>query len=941
MGVSVTKEGPYFAGGGGQTPNNQTNMKFSQMRDVFKLDLKGSSASGSSATSIIKASELRRNVDNNARDPYVPDAVINEDISSSNNWKVSQMRSSIKRFWATQSGTDTNFKMGRYNGSEGIDWGGYGSGGRDSTSSGNGNLTKNVQKFVKIEGTCGANDSGVWGGQNQDPGAGSWTPGAPAAQLRPVVPARNVRIWVYGSILGAGGEGGYDGRGYNAANNRQNGADPGTPGGTALGIDHSGNNTEVVIKSGSARIYGGGGGGEQGMNGAIPEIGQCIKEYTLSGCGSAPACSPGVQIGPIVQGSCCNEGEYCWSRFWGGEWCNEYCNAYTKTRTCKDVVDSTLPAQGIGGRGGNGQGYNLSRSNGSEGTNPSEKCPTCNPGYTLNAGKCTDAGRRGGNGGSWGQAGESTTANNALHQPQPSTGGRAGRAICGSNYTVAGTVNGNTVKGTYSGQCDGSTSVSNCSSPIANITKTGTGPWTLSWNVTGTAPFTVTGSSSPNDSSWNPTTTSGSVTVNPGTSTTYVINVSNNCGASQDQMGIGYLPPTWTVTRSASWQLQTIFNKYQGQGQQQIVSTRTSDGSSTQGVNAYGGSKYRMRHRCGTYPSWLSGDNDAKNLSETSQRGPVFKLSNSTTLRLEDGSSHPNNGNYNHPDSRNWEDFKITTDRGTFSVDGQTDWPLYIDGLHSRNESRASWLAITGGTTINWYKTPNESDWSSFMNEYAVYREPQNDPQVGTHTYQGIITISTAGKYYLAWACDNSGTITFNGNTTSHNSFINVKTEVYNFLAAGDYPITFTVTNDSHSNNNWTDNPGGMAIRMYDDTSNNNNVWSTRDDVAGTSSSSGGTTSDQRIELWDGTNPDANAWFYIVSKDSTITEAKFVDGGRKLRIKGGGNITLELGWDDNPGDAGVAMNWIDIFDWRWTRSGGDGDQRHTMPICGGDIIYSV
>ena len=152
---------------------------------------------------------------------------------------------------------------------------------------------------------------------------------------------------------------------------------------------------------------------------------------------------------------------------------------------------------------------------------------------------------------------------------------------------------------------------------------------------------------------------------------------------------------------------------------------------------------------------------------------------------------------------------------------------------------------------------------------------------------------------------------------------------------------TFTVTNDSHSNNNWTDNPGGMAIRMYDDTSNNNNVWSTRDDVAGTSSSSGGTTSDQRIELWDGTNPDANAWFYIVSKDSTITEAKFVDGGRKLRIKGGGNITLELGWDDNPGDAGVAMNWIDIFDWRWTRSGGDGDQRHTMPICGGDIIYSV
>ena len=59
MGVSVTKEGPYF--NGGATPSNTTNIKFSQMRDVFKLDLKGSTATGSDATSIIKASELRRN----------------------------------------------------------------------------------------------------------------------------------------------------------------------------------------------------------------------------------------------------------------------------------------------------------------------------------------------------------------------------------------------------------------------------------------------------------------------------------------------------------------------------------------------------------------------------------------------------------------------------------------------------------------------------------------------------------------------------------------------------------------------------------------------------------------------------------------------------------------------------------------------------------------
>ena len=32
MGVSVTKEGPYF--NGGATPSNTTNIKFSQMRDA-------------------------------------------------------------------------------------------------------------------------------------------------------------------------------------------------------------------------------------------------------------------------------------------------------------------------------------------------------------------------------------------------------------------------------------------------------------------------------------------------------------------------------------------------------------------------------------------------------------------------------------------------------------------------------------------------------------------------------------------------------------------------------------------------------------------------------------------------------------------------------------------------------------------------------------------
>ena len=379
MGLSVyDREGPYFSSG---------EIKWSQLRNTFKEVSSGS----------ISALELKRNTNPDERDPIVPDAVANEDIAGWNfssgtgdsNWKASQMRDSYKRFWARQTGTDINLRMGRYNGSSGIDWGGYGSSGRDSTSSGNGNLTKNIQKFIKIEGICGSNDSGTWSGTNNDPGAGLFTPGTAAARLAPGVPARNVRIWVYGKIHGAGGEGGYDSRGYDHASQTQFGADPGTPGGTALRIDNpNGNDVWVNIKSGSAEIYGGGGGGEQGGNGNIPEKGTCSRTWQTSGCGSAPNCAASnggtVETTSSWSGGCCNWGQWCWSRWPIGTFCNSYCTANTQNNACKETVESIRPTQGIGGRGGNGQGYNLSRTNGQNGTTPNTLVNTCISGYAYN-----------------------------------------------------------------------------------------------------------------------------------------------------------------------------------------------------------------------------------------------------------------------------------------------------------------------------------------------------------------------------------------------------------------------------------------------------------------------------------------------------------------------------------------------------------------------------
>ena len=793
MPVSVTKEGPYF--NGGSAPSNTTNIKFSQMRDVFKLDLKGSTATGSNATSVIRASELRRNTNNNARDPIVPDAVINEDIAgfSQPNWKVSQMRNSIKRFWATQSGTDVYFAMGRYSGAGcsdssncGIDWGGYGAGGRDSTSSGNGNLTKNVQKFIKIEGTCGATDSGSWGGQGNDPGAGTWTQGTAAARLAPVVPARNVRIWVYGSILGAGGEGGYDSRGYHRASNTQFGADPGTPGGIALKIDNpNGNQVWVDIKSNNGKIWGGGGGGEQGRNGDIPNPGECKREWQTSGCGTAAGCGSGESIS-TWSGGCCT-----WYQFCNGpweNWCNEHCGGNTQYRLCREVQDSTIPTQGIGGRGGDGQGYQQSKTNGQAGTNPAEKCPTCPSGFTLSGGNCTTPGNTGGDGGDWGSAGESTSANNAMRQPQPSTGGSAGPAICGSNYDLRGTVNGNTVKGTINTAC-GTAPPPPQNNPTVNLSSSGSGPWTLSWTTTNN-PYTVSSSSSPTDASWNPSNPiSGSISVNPSTTTSYSITVQNSQGTDTDSVTIdpgtgGGGATTWSVYRTADFVNVATFNKMSGSGQQQIVATNPTNGTTTNiNVSAGVGVQYRMNYVVSGPDCYFNAGSDLTNNQFTTNCGnthemqPVYQISSTNQIKVADNWRGRPAG---------WGNLVITAASGSFSYEGTTDWDIaypgdsgnsywnmtnHVSRYQSGQDDTPGWSLEPGNDRIlytrgrdlllsDWYADDDDDDPTYFKgqarNKCRITLQPESGINICRWVDPKTIRIQGGGVIRINWTVERS-----------------------------------------------------------------------------------------------------------------------------------------------------------------------------------------
>jgi hypothetical protein len=388
MSVTVTKDGPYFSSG---------SISFSSLRNTFVETTSGS----------ISASTLRRNTDVNETNPIVPDSTENEQISSGSNLSLSQFRNSIKRYSATQSGTDTNasyptepgFRMGRYDpNGRGIDWCGGGYYGRDGQGGGvTGNLAKNVQKFVYITGVCG-----------------SYYVDSAAAQLAPDPNVYNVTINVSGEIYGAGGDGG-DATSIS-----------GKHGGDALNVyTNIGGNINIIVES-SAKIYGGGGGGELGSTGAPGTSGVCYSTYQSTSCNSGDTASYAYSYTYYTYTS------YSWRFCCKTDSHPHY--ATIDTYNCSHANSVPGAPGGTGGSGGHGQGYTTARTNGSSG-NPgtSGGCP--------NYGGTGNTGETGGDGGDWGQSGGDTT--------NSGSGGAAGKAINGNKHNISGSINSNTVKGIY------------------------------------------------------------------------------------------------------------------------------------------------------------------------------------------------------------------------------------------------------------------------------------------------------------------------------------------------------------------------------------------------------------------------------------------------------------------------------------------------------------
>ena len=410
------------------------------------------------------------------------------------NLKASQFRNSIKRYTATQSGTDQFLDMGLKSGSGGIDWDGTNN--LDASGVG-GNYGRNVQKIINIEGTAYSDDLGTNGAVGGG-GVGKEKKAGAKLVLPNPLKAINARIHVKssGAIFGAGGKGGFFDDTYNHPDPDAQYSDPGKDGGPALSVSHEGVENPTYIHNEGGKIYGGGGGGEQGKQGpwdVAKGIQGCNLGTTQSCSGGSTTCTTG---GGYVagydegchgsgSGGSCGPGEISASLFIASFPCPDGSGygtisaTYCYTQTCVTTpsgsnyvsygptYQTTLPEQGRGGRGGNGAAGVPGSPNYQVQTfgdaGKEDVIAVCSGG-DAGAGTATNStdgepGNAGGQHGSPGESGDGPSpAGSGLSQGEG--GGRGGAAICGKYFKtpLIGSTGANYVRGTVGLQCDGTES---------------------------------------------------------------------------------------------------------------------------------------------------------------------------------------------------------------------------------------------------------------------------------------------------------------------------------------------------------------------------------------------------------------------------------------------------------------------------------------------------
>ena len=384
MAHTTATAGPYYSSGEITFGSLRSNFRAQSQRTTFS----GTDPVDTNDNGPIKASELLRITDTSNTNPIVPNATENANISTSDDWKSSQFRGSIKYYYIQQSGTNTTLNINN------LSW--------------NSNRQFNIKKIYFVDGTIGSS-----------------APGTPAAAMSGTTV--NFEFKVSGNIWGAAGRGGGTGSGAPAIS--------GQNGGSSLQLDLPSTSKNVVVNAlSTAKIYAGGGGGERALNGGRGASGSCYQSSQSTGCGFCPGCPGGFSFVSCTQGGGCANKRPC--NWWGNCW--RVTNRWYQTTRCEKRYSILGGQGGTGGNGGIGRGYNNQTAalTGTPGTggSPGSSCPGGNsaPG---------GPGGNGGPGGDWGSNGGET--------PNSGSRGAAGKAIFGSNYTVIGTKSTSTIKGAF------------------------------------------------------------------------------------------------------------------------------------------------------------------------------------------------------------------------------------------------------------------------------------------------------------------------------------------------------------------------------------------------------------------------------------------------------------------------------------------------------------
>lgn len=366
-------------------------IKFSELRKQFKTisprTTYGGSEdfSGDSDAISISASELLRSTNTSVSNPIVGDSTENASISSANDWKTSQLRNSVKYYFAQQTGSNTDV-----DGDTNITW--------------NSNLHKTIKKLFFIEGIIGSTD-----------------PSNSALEFDTAVVNLKITLESGSQIRGAGGTGGTE-----SSKN-------GKVGGNALTFSSTTNGLEVHVKSSSQLKSGGGGGGFGGTGGYTSSanasgsyasnhqtyelVHGTTDQYTLKDDGGISSCNGATNKPSNATGIGC--GNYVGA---GGNprSANDIASPWATCDFCQysyTVYDAAATQAGTDG--GRGEGHQQTRTSGEPASN--------------NAGS-------GGLGGVYGSPGSDGTdgvdANAQGHNVTGSPGGLAGFAISAPSYTL-------------------------------------------------------------------------------------------------------------------------------------------------------------------------------------------------------------------------------------------------------------------------------------------------------------------------------------------------------------------------------------------------------------------------------------------------------------------------------------------------------------------------